>query len=350
MTTTKITIDNQTIIRVISITMLFLVSLLAIWYIKKPLILIALSFFFALAINPPVSFVVSKMPKHNRVLGTLLAYIIVLGLLLGIFVVAIPPLISQTIALVDQAPEYIDDLKNRQDFMGNLARSYNLADQAKADLEELGSRLGDISGPIFSSLGKVSSLFLDVITVLVITFFMLIEGPKRVAGFWAAYPSKYRAHHKELANKMYAVVTSYVNGQLLIASISGFASLLFMLVVGVPYAMPLSFLVGAMGLIPLIGATIAAVVVVAISLIFESATTALIMAIYFIIYQQLENNAIQPYIQAKTMEISPLIVFCAVIVGISAGGVIGAFVSIPIAGCLRVLVLDYYKQHNSKKA
>lgn len=337
----KISVENKTIIRVITITLLFFIAIIALWFMRKAIILVFLSFFLALAINPPVSYLASKMPNKSRVLGTLVAYVLVLGSIVTFLVLAIPPLLSQTIELVDQAPEYIDDIRSKDNFVANFINDYDLGDQAKEELRDVGSRLGDLSGPIFSSLSRLGSFVIDLLTVLFITFFMLVEGPKRVVSFWRMYPEKRREHDRMLADKMYNVVTSYVNGQLLIALISALVAMFVMFIVGVPYAFPLGVLVGIFGLIPLIGASIAAVMVVSISL-FESFAAAISMAVYFILYQQIENNAIQPYIQSKTMDMSPLLVFIAVIIGITTSGVIGAFVAIPIAGCIRVLALDYY--------
>lgn len=337
----KISVENRTILRVITITLLFVGALVILWFMRKALGLIFLSFFLALAINPPVTYLASKMPNKSRVLGTLITYVLVLGTIITFLILAIPPLISQTIELVDEAPEYIDDIRSKDNFIADFINDYNLADQAKAELSDIGSRLGDLSGPIFSSLNRLSSFVVDTFTVLVMTFFMLVEGPKRIKAFWRMYPEKRRSHDKMLADKMYKVVTSYVNGQLMIAAIAAVWGMFWLYVFNIPYWFPLSVLVGLLGLIPLIGATISIIIVTTIAL-FQSALAAVGVAIVFIAYQQLENTAIQPYIQSKTMDMSPLLVFVAVIIGITTSGVIGAFIAIPLAGCIRVVTVDYY--------
>ena len=131
-------------------------------------------------------------------------------------------------------------------------------------------------------------------TILVLTFFMLVEGPKWIERFWAIHPREHRSHRQHIAQKMYAVVVGYVNGQLLVAFIAAMSALVMMTIlklfgIDIPFIIPMSAIVGLFGLIPLIGATLGAVLVVAVAL-FESVAAAVIMAIFFLIYQQVLSN------------------------------------------------------------
>jgi predicted PurR-regulated permease PerM len=148
---------------------------------------------------------------------------------------------------------------------------------------------------------------------------------------------------------MYNIVTGYVNGQLLIASIAGLSSLVMMVIIGLPNPIALAGVVALTALLPLIGATLGAVLVVIVAL-FQSLTQAILMLVFFIIYQQIENNAIQPYVQSRALDISPLLVLVAVIVGIQLGGLVGGFLAIPIAACVKILALDYVQQRNKRLA
>lgn len=144
---------------------------------------------------------------------------------------------------------------------------------------------------------------------------------------------------------MYGVITGYVNGQVLIAAIATFFAMIALLIatqildvsINIVAAGAIVFL---LGLIPLVGNTLAAILVVIICL-FTSVPLAIIMAIYFPVYQQLENITLQPHIQARTNQLTPLVVFAAAIIGAGFGGLLAAFVAIPVAGCLRIL-LEYH--------
>lgn len=144
-----------------------------------------------------------------------------------------------------------------------------------------------------------------------------------------------------MAKQMYAAVTGYVNGNFLTSAIAAVSSMIVMTLVGVPFAIPLGLLVGLLDLIPLVGATMAAILVVLIAL-FASVTAAIIMAVYFAIYQQVENNILQPLVYGKSTELSPLVVTVAIIIGSTLAGIFGALVAIPVAACIKVVLVYFY--------
>lgn len=159
-------------------------------------------------------------------------------------------------------------------------------------------------------------------------------------------PPGKREHRRKLARKMYRVVVSYVNGQAIIAALGGtFAAValyIFSQIFNAPVnAIALGGIVGLFALLPLIGTTIGAVIVVLASLL-VSAPLAIAAAIYFIVYQQIENVTIQPYIQSKSNNLTPLTVFASALLGVGFGGLLGAIIAIPTAGCIKILVEDHY--------
>jgi len=164
--------------------------------------------------------------------------------------------------------------------------------------------------------------------------------------FWDTQDPEKSTRHRRVLQKMYKVVTGYVNGQLIIALIAGFFSLIVLLIVSSVLDVTVNAVVYALiitltSLIPMFGATIGAIVVVALCA-FVSWPLAGIMAAFFFVYQQVENATIQPGIQARQNELTPLLVFIAALVGVGFGGILGAFIAIPIAGCLRVWIVEYY--------
>ncbi len=199
---------------------------------------------------------------------------------------------------------------------------------------------------MFDTATRIGSTIISIITVLVLTFMMLIEGPVWLKKFWAAQPAAKRERGKRLAYRMYRVVTGYVNGQFLVAIIAGGFALVALLIASTLYdvsinAIALAGIIALTGLIPMIGATIGAAVVVVVCL-FTSVPLALTMAVFFLIYQQVENITIQPYIQSRQNELTPLLVFVAALVGVGFGGLLGGFVAIPAASCLKILIEDYF--------
>jgi predicted PurR-regulated permease PerM len=180
----------------------------------------------------------------------------------------------------------------------------------------------------------------SVLTVLVLTFMMLIEGPRWLDIGKRLIPDHRESHVTRLAGEMYEVVRGYVNGQLLLALLAAILISIPLFVLNISYPIALVVIVFICGLIPLVGHTIGAIIVTTIAL-FHSVPAAIFILIYYIAYQQLENYLIQPRLQANNTNMSPLLVFVSVIIGVSFSGLLGGLVAIPIAGCLRILVLDY---------
>lgn len=353
--TVLIDISNKTIFRLVGIAGLLGLAVWSVYTLSDALTLIFIAFFLALALNPPVSFISKKLKSGSRGVATAISYTIVLSALGLILYAVIPPLVSQSQLLIDNIPQYIEDVQTGDGFLADVVQRFDLQERLQEVQENLSAEnLTSAGGPIFDFFQRISGSVVAVMTVLVMTFFMLIEGPLWLKRFWEITPKAHRAHRQELARKMYTVVTGYVNGQLLIAFISAMSALVMMTVlkffdINIPFIIPMAAIVGVFGLIPLIGATLGAVVVVLVSL-FESLAAALIMSVFFLIYQQIENNAIQPIIQAKSVELSPLSIFIAAIVGVTLAGLLGAIVAIPVAAWVRIIVKDYFDNHHHQEA
>jgi predicted PurR-regulated permease PerM len=316
-----------------------------------PITLILISFFLAIALNPPVSRLSRYMPKGSRALSVAVAYLIVVGILGSLIFSIVPPVARQVGAFANNAPTLIEDIQNNPD--SNTYRfieRFQLEDEVEKLGENVKSNLGDAGKLAFSSAQTAAGLLANMITVLVLTFFMLVDGPMMASRLFAKYKDQEaRRKHERLVKKMYRVITSYFNGQVLITTITAGTSLFAMTVFGwilgtpVPYALVLTALVWILGLIPLVGASLAAVVVVSVSA-FVNWKLALALGIFFVIYQQVENATIQPKIQGKAIGMSPLIVLIVVLLGASLGGILAAFIALPVAGCLQLLFHDYLSE------
>lgn len=347
--TVKLDIESKTIIRIIAVAALFIMGLSFIYQVRSAIVLLVIAFFLAMALNPPVSYLARKIPGGSRAAATGIAYLLVLTALGAFIYSTVPPLVRETQNLINNIPGYVEDFRESSDngAIADFIERYELDQEAEELVDTLTSRLGDVSGPVVSGIGTVTGGIVSLLTVLVLTFLMLVEGPQWLETMWKYSPSERRDHNKQLAYKMYRVVTGYVNGQLLIALIAGVSSLVMMLIVGLPNPIALAGLVSVFGLIPLIGATLGSAVITIVAA-FQSVQTAIVMLLFFIIYQQIENNIIQPYVQSRTLDMSPLLIFVAVILGFTAGGLLGGFIAIPTAGALRILLIDYAEQRQEK--
>jgi predicted PurR-regulated permease PerM len=339
---TTFRIENKTIFKILASIVIFIGLMNAATLVKTQLIWIATAFFLAIALNPAVEIVRKVMPKRSRGASVFTVILAMLSLVFFLIVSFLPVLIEQSTALVESVPGAVRELQQDDTPLGRLVDRYNLEDTIQNMLNDVVKGLAGATGSVLSIAQGIFSGFAAALTIITLAIFMLLEGPRWRELLWRYHPSKRLKENRELASQMYNAVSSYFSGVLLIAALSAVIATLVMVIVGIPYAIPLGLVVGLFGLIPFVGATLAAVVVVIVAL-FTSTTAAIVMAVYFIIYQQLENNVIQPVIQGRSTELSPLVVTIAILIGVSIAGLFGALVAIPVAACIKVLIVHWLK-------
>ncbi|MFT4532237.1 MAG: putative PurR-regulated permease PerM [Candidatus Saccharimonadales bacterium] len=347
--TQEFTISNTTIIRVIFFIVVTMATIRIFENLVHPLTLIFVSFFMALALNPAVETVSKRLKSKSRVRATAISYVAVMSVLIAFFSLVVPPLARQTTEFIQDVPQTLRNIQDDQGAVGEFVRNNNLEEQVSQLSNSWAENLDSIQGPVVSTANRVVSNLISIITVLVLTFMMLVEGPRWLKALWKQYPVGKRDHARKLSMKMYGVVTNYVNGQVIVAAIGALFAIVTLLIASTIFdvstgnAIALGGIVFLFSLIPTIGAIMSAAVVVLFSS-FVSIPLAITMLIYFIVYQQIENVTIQPYIQSRGNELTPMLVFVAAILGIGFGGVLGAFVAIPVAGCAKILLDDYLER------
>lgn len=344
-TEVSITISTQTFVRLAVLSMLTLALMMAAQKAAHALLLIFTAFFLALALNGPVYWVGKHLPgkmRGSRSLATSLSFIIVIVLLGAFLASLVPPLARQTESFVKAAPTIVRDFRSQDSATGAIIRKYKLENQVDTVSKQLSQRLKHIGGTAVSSAGRVGTSVFSLLTILALTFMMLVEGPAWFAFFREAIPEERQAMADRLAADMYRVIKGYVNGQVTLAALAAVLIVPALLVLHVSYPIALMVVIFICGLIPMVGHTIGAGIVTIVAL-FTSPTSALIILSYYILYQQIENYLIQPKIQANSTNMSPLLVFSSVVVGVSFGGLVGGLVAIPVAGCLRIVVLEYLR-------
>ncbi len=349
-TKVEVTFSNRTVLRVVGIIVLTLLALHFLKNIAHVIELLFLSFFLSLALSPAVNWISRQLRLKSRAVATGIAYLFVVAVLAIFIGLVFPPLVKETIDFVRQAPTTISSLNDETTTAGRFVKRYNLEDTINGLSDNISERTKNIQAPVISTASKVGATLISILTVFVLTFMMVVEGPRMLERYWQLHPKSRLEHDKALALRMYRIVTGYVNGQVLIAAIAG-AFAMTMLTISSTLlnisinVVALGGIVFLFGLIPLIGNTLAAAVVIFVCLL-SSVPLALIALIYFLLYQQIENITLQPYIQAKNNELTPLLVFAAALIGAGLGGLLGAFVAIPTAGCVKILFEDYLVTHN----
>jgi predicted PurR-regulated permease PerM len=204
-----------------------------------------------------------------------------------------------------------------------------------------------LSGAAVSVTKGVVNIVVGLITIVFLTFFMILEGPAWVERFYSLLPPESQPRWRKVGRDIYQQVGGYVTGNLLISLIAGVLTTLVLLVLGVPYAVALGLIVAILDLIPLAGATIAAIIIGIVAFL-HSIVAGVVVIVFFILYQQLENHVLQPLVYNRTVALSPLLVLISVLIGAEVAGVLGALGAIPIAGSIQVLVVDYLRERRER--
>ena len=350
----KIEIDTNTFVRFWLVVIGFGMAGFLIWNARTALMIIGAAAFLALALNGPVSWLAAKLPNRSRSLSTAIAFVVIVAALAAILFLAVPPIIQQTVSFIQTLPETVRTMSAQWKVFGDLVARYHLESQIDQMVASLQSNatswLANFGQNFLSGVGTTVSIITEASLALVLTFLMLVEGPRWLRYFWSLYSDDERMQrHHIIFRRMNAVIAGYVSGQLIVSGLDGaFAGLtVFILSQVFPaapanIALPTIAIMFILSLIPMFGAVIGGIIVILL-LALNSVPAAIVFGIYFVIYQQIENNVISPTIQSKRIELSPLMVLMAVTVGLYMFGVVGGIISIPIAGCIKVLAAEYVK-------
>jgi len=294
--------------------------------------------------------IAKKLPGKSRLGGTALAYTTLVLLLGCVIWFVIPPIVQQSAKFVESIPSIIDQASSQWRGVNDFIDKNNLRPQVDSMMENIkqqsSSWATSVGTNLLSSVGSLASFLGSLFLVLVLSFLMLLEGPTWVKRLWGLYNDEEKMErHKKLVGRMYNVVTGYVSGQLTVSGIDAILSgfVVFVLSLTFPVTVMATFV---LTLIPMFGATIAGALI-SLLLFFNNMTAGVIYAIYFVIYQQIENNFVSPSIQSKKVELSALTVLVAVTIGLYVGGLLGGLVAIPAAGVVKVLLDNYLEQAKS---
>ena len=334
-------INVRDIVRIVLTVVCVVVTLYLLWTLRKPIGWLLAAIFLATALSPPVNYLARSMKRGFAIAITYLGLLLVPILLISLIV---PPLISEANNFADHVPQYADDVTNYvqdNETLRNLNEDYDITSKLEEEAGKLPNRLGGAAGTLRDiGLGIVNSLF-ALLTILVMTAFLLGSGRRWTDQVISSRPPEQRARLRRSLDNISSAVSGYVAGALTIAFIAGTATFIVLTILGVPFAGPLAVMAGFASLIPLVGATIAAVLIGVVTVFADFPTDTIIWTVWAIAYQQIENNLIQPQIQKRTVNVQPLITIFAVLCGGTLLGVVGAIAAIPIAASIQILLREY---------
>jgi predicted PurR-regulated permease PerM len=320
---------------------LCLLALYVVYLLRTPLSWLVIAAFVAVAASAPVNLLSRRLPRGAAIgivyLGIVLAPVVIGAIL-------IPPAVEQGVKLAKNLPDYVQDLNrtfNDNEQLKKLNDKYDVTDKLDTVAQNLVTNLGDAAGTL-TSIGAalVSSLF-ALVTILVMSMFMVGRGKAWREAALSLRPPHEAERIRRATDRIASAVGSYVAGALAQALIAGFAAFLMLTILGVPSPLPLAVIVALLDLIPLVGATLGAVIVGVVTLFSDFPGDTIIWTIFAIAYQQFENYVVQPRIQSRAVQLDPFIVVIAALFGGTLLGVIGALLAIPSAAAIQIAVREY---------
>jgi predicted PurR-regulated permease PerM len=337
----------RSIARTVFVVVAIVLLLYLIYLLRKPIGWVCIAVFLAVALSGPVN----ALNRHmRRGFAIAIVYIGLLSVPIILGALIVPPFVREGNNAAHDAPKYADDVtryveKNKS--LRKLNDDYDITDKLQQEAGKLPNKLGGAAKTLRDvGVGIVNSVF-ALVTILILTAFLLGSGPRWIEGLLQLQPPGRRARMERALRHMARAVGGYVAGVLLQATIAGILTYIVLTILGVPFRAPLAVLVFLFDLIPLVGATIAAVIVGIVTVFSDFPTVTIIWVVWSIVYQQVENTVIQPRIQARTVQVHPFIVLVSVLFGATLLGIVGALVAIPVAASIQIVLREWWAYRRS---
>jgi predicted PurR-regulated permease PerM len=338
-------VDNRTVARytlvVIGLVLATMLLLELVSQTRQVLTWIVIAAFFAVALHPAVSWLVRHVSWIKRWLATLIVYLVAFAFIAGLIAVFVVPLVKEGTQLADNVPQLIADIRAGRGPIGNLAERFHALDYIQSHAAQIRGYASGLGAPTLAALRGAATGVAGVVTIFVLSYLMVLEAPKVVDGFLALFNEDRAARIRRVGHDCAKTVTGYITGNLLISLICGLLTFGVLTVLHIPFAGLIALFVGLVDLIPLIGATLGAVVAI-LAAFTHSVTAGIVVTVFFVVYQQLENHLLQPMIFARTVQLNPLAVLLAILIGVELAGILGALLAIPVAGIIQIIARDIW--------
>jgi predicted PurR-regulated permease PerM len=319
-------------------------ALIALWSVINIVILVLIAAVLAIGLDPAVRFIERRGRSRGRAVA--LIFLVALAIAIMFAWLVIPPLVTQVGELADDIPGYVERLSTRDDALGRYFQENDVAEKLRTFVKDVPKKITNSFGTIVGVAGKVGGQIFNVLTVAILTIYFMSSLPRmrRTAALWFAPGMRDRA--EAVMDQAISRIGAYVAGILTTASIAGTSALVFFSVLGliglgIPFAVPLAVFSGLLGLIPAVGAYIGAAPAVIVGF-FQSPLTGILILIYFIVYQQVENYVIQPRIMKNAVNLSPVAVVISTLVFGSLAGFAGAVLALPAAATIKVILVELF--------
>ncbi|MEZ5125068.1 MAG: AI-2E family transporter [Thermoleophilia bacterium] len=305
-------------------------SALLLIQIRTILLWILVGIILAIALHPAVRWLMAhRVPRVAAALGVSLAAIAVL---IAIVLAIVLPVILQAGDFIRDIPTLVRTLFGAGGRLHFLEQNFSVLERLSTlTPEDVANALMGSQEAIVGALSRAASFVAATITIFVIMIMLLLQGGRAWQALLASMVGEEGVWAKRIGDDFLRAVGGYVRGNLALSAIAGITAYLVLRILDIPYAETLAVTVAILDVIPLVGATIAMVIVSIVGFAVGGTTDGIVLLVFFIVYQQFENNVLQNLVYAKTVSLPPLVVFIAALAGAVLGGIVGALLAIPLA-------------------
>lgn len=344
--------DTRSVVKIVLIVVAAALTLALLWLLRGPISWVLLAVFVATALSMPVNYLARHMKRGVAILAVFLGLVLVP---VGLIAVAAPPVVKGLTQLADKAPEYAQqtsDYVQRNPKLQDLEEKYQVSAKLEQEAQKIPSSLDDTAAILADIGGTLAGSVAALATILTMSIFMLAGGSRWVDWAVRQQPAARAKRIRKVLENSTQAIGHYLVGAISIATLAGVLTFIVLTILDVPFAAPLAVMAGLFSLLPMIGATLAAVIIGIVTLFVDFPTVTIIWAIWSIAYQQLENTVIQPQIQRRSVHLHPLLVIIAVLCGSVLLGVLGAILAVPLAAALQIIVREWwdYRQTSPRPA
>ncbi len=295
---------------ILSGVLAFGIAVLLLWKLRRIVALVVIAAFFATILNPLVD-AVTRL-RIRRGLATTIVFLLGVAAFAGLIYTFVRPIYDAGQDFARDVPGFVDRAQHGQGRVGELIHRFHIDEKVKENAPKLQEALSNAGGPAVHAAQRVASGLLALLTILVLTFLMLLEAPVIISSFLALLSPEHSVQVRRIGQDAARAVTGYMAGNLVISVIAGTVTWIFLI----------AFL--------------------------ESTGAGIAVVIMYIVYQQLENHILQPVVMSRTVHLNPLGVLLSVLVGVELAGFVGALLAIPAAGAIQVVVRDLWDDRQQR--
>jgi predicted PurR-regulated permease PerM len=331
------------IVRAVLIVTVCAIGLYLVWRVRGVIRLVGISLFLALALFPLVDAITGKV-RVPRALVILITYLLLIAGVAVVGYVVVPSLVKEVEQLSHNAPHYAAELRGNSTFR-HYDNRYHVSRKLVQDARRLPQLLGHLVGPLKDVTVQAANFIAQLVTVLAISFLLILHGREYV-NLGLRLTGSREQRYRQLIININRAVADYVLGNIVISGLATISTWIVLSILGVPYALSLGFVVGFFDLIPLVGATLGAIVVAVATVTVDFPTATIVWIAFILVWQRFEDYVVQPLVYGRALRVNPIITIVSVLAGAALLGILGALLAIPTAAAIQIILSDWWRHRD----